>query len=317
MILALAGGVGGARLANGLATILPPEELIIVVNTGDDFEHLGLHISPDIDTVTYTLAGLNNPKEGWGLAGESWAFMDALKRLGGESWFQLGDQDMATHVERTWRLKTLPLSAITTEFCARLGVRHRVAPMTDDPVRTLVETDEGQLAFQDYFVRRRCAPRLLGVSFAGLETARPGAALLSALADPELSAIVICPSNPLLSIRPILSLAGVTNLLSRRRVPVVAVSPFIGGKSVKGPAAKIMHELNLPVTPAGLLSFYDGLLDGMVIDRADADLADSLTGCAMLVTDTLMRNHADQDRLASETLDFTRQLSPRQDHKLM
>lgn len=315
MILALAGGVGGARLAHGLAASLPPEELTIVVNTGDDFEHLGLHISPDIDTVTYTLAGLNNPQLGWGLTGESWAFMGALKRLGGADWFHLGDQDMATHVERTWRLKTQPLSAITADFCARLGVRHRVAPMTDDPVRTMVETDDGQLAFQDYFVRRHCAPRFRSVSFSGLETASPSVALLAALADPGLSAIVICPSNPLLSIRPILGLPGIAELLSQRRVPVVAVSPFIGGQAVKGPAAKIMHELNLPVTPVGLLSFYGDLLDGMVIDRADVDLADSLTGPAVLVTDTLMRDHADQERLAGETLDFARALAPRRGQK--
>lgn len=311
MILALAGGVGGARLANGLAAILPPEELTIVVNTGDDFEHLGLHISPDIDTVTYTLAGLNNRDLGWGLAGESWAFMGALKRLGGESWFQLGDQDMATHVERTWRLKTQPLSAVTADFCARLGVRHRVAPMTDDPVRTMVDTDEGKLAFQDYFVRRQCAPRFHAVSFAGLDTARPSEALLAALADPVLSAIVICPSNPLLSIHPILGLPGVTELLKQRRVPVVAVSPFIGGQAIKGPAAKIMHELNLPVTPAGLLSFYGDLLDGMVIDRVDAGLADSISGPAVLVTETLMRDAAGQAQLARETLDFARSITPR------
>jgi len=306
MIIALAGGVGGARLARGLAAILPPEELTIVVNTGDDFEHLGLHISPDIDTVTYTLAGLNNPKLGWGLADESWTFMDALKRLGGASWFQLGDQDMATHVERTWRLRTQTLSAITTDFCARLGVRHRVAPMTDDPVRTMVDTDEGQLAFQEYFVRRQCAPRFRGVSFAGIEVARPSALLLAALADPRLVAIVICPSNPLLSIRPILSLPGITELLRQRRVPVVAVSPFIGGQAVKGPASKIMHELNLPVTPAGLATFYGDLLDGMVIDHADADPAAATAEPTLLVTDTLMRDFDDQKRLAGETLNLAR-----------
>lgn len=311
MILALAGGVGGARLANGLAASLPPEQLTIVVNTGDDFEHLGLHISPDIDTVTYTLAGINNPQQGWGLAGETWAFMSALKRLGGESWFQLGDQDMATHIERTLRLRTQPLSAVTADFCARLGVRHRVAPMTDDPVRTVVDTDEGPLAFQDYFVRRQCAPRFRSVSFAGLDKARPGQALLAALSNPGLSAIIICPSNPLLSIHPILGLTGVTELLKARRAPVIAVSPFIGGQAVKGPAAKIMHELNLPVTPAGLLSFYGDLLDGMVIDRADENLANSLIGPAVLVTETLMRDTDGQARLARETLDFARSIRPK------
>ena len=311
MILALAGGVGGAKLAHGLADNLSPEQLTIIVNTGDDFEHLGLHISPDLDTVTYTLAGLNNKQQGWGLEGETWAFMTALKRLGGESWFQLGDQDMATHIERTSRLKTQTLSAITADFCARLGVRHPVAPMTDDPVRSMVDTDEGELAFQDYFVRRQCAPKFRDIRFSGIEAARPSQALLAALADPQLSAIIICPSNPLLSIRPILSLPGISEALRRRPVPVVAVSPFIGGQAVKGPAAKIMNELNLPITPAGFLSFYGDLLDGLVVDRADAALANSLTGPALLITDTLMRNQADKIRLARETLEFARKLGPK------
>lgn len=311
MILALAGGVGGARLAKGLATQLPPEELTIVVNTGDDFEHLGLHISPDIDTVTYTLAGLNNTQQGWGLAGETWSFMAALKRLGGETWFQLGDQDMATHVERTWRLKSHTLSAITAEFCTRLGVRHRIAPMTDDRVRTMVDTDEGLLAFQDYFVRRQCAPRFRGVSIAGIDTARPSEALLTALADPSLSAIILCPSNPVLSIHPILSLPGITDLLKRRRAPVIAVSPFIGGKAVKGPAAKILQELMLPVSPSGVASYYGGLLDGLVIDHADRQFADTLDGPAVLVTDTLMRDLDDQSRLARETLEFAQSVAQR------
>ncbi|CAI10694.1 conserved hypothetical protein (plasmid) [Aromatoleum aromaticum EbN1] len=310
MILALAGGVGGARLARGLAAALAPEALTIIVNTGDDFEHLGLHVSPDIDTVMYTLAGLNNRQQGWGLAGESWAFMSALRRLGGATWFQLGDQDLATHVERTWRLKTQPLSAVTAEFCARLNVRHRVVPMTDDPVRTLVDTDEGRLAFQDYFVRRQSAPRFRAISLAGIEAARPHSALAAALADPALAAIVICPSNPVLSIRPILALPGITELLRRRRAPVVAVSPFIGGQAIKGPAAKIMHELGLPVSPAGLASFYGDLLDGLVIDRADAALAEGLAGPAIMATNTLMRDDADQERLARETLHFASRLHP-------
>jgi LPPG:FO 2-phospho-L-lactate transferase len=208
-VLALAGGVGGAKLAEGLAAILPPGALTVAVNVGDDFEHLGLHISPDIDTVTYTLAGLNNQEQGWGLEGETWNFITALERLGGESWFRLGDRDIATHIERTRRLKTETLSAVTADFAARLGIRQKIVPVSDDPVRTMVKTDQGLLAFQDYFVRLRCAPRVEKLEFPNITTheaeRRP---LLAALAAPDLEAIVICPSNPFLSILPILSIAG-------------------------------------------------------------------------------------------------------------
>ena len=300
--LALAGGVGGARLAAGLAGVLAPEDLTVVVNTGDDFEHLGLAISPDLDTVMYTLAGINNPEQGWGINGESWAAMDALKRLGGEDWFQLGDRDLATHILRTRRLRDgESLSAVTTDLCQRLGIRHPVVPMSDAPVRTMVTTDEGVLAFQHYFVRRRCEPRFEAIDFAGAETAGPSEAFAAALDDPALAAILICPSNPVLSIRPILNLPGVEARLRERSVPIVAVSPFIGGKAVKGPAAKIFAELRLETTPAGLIESYDGLLDGLVIDRQDAGTTSALP---CLATDTLMRNSDDQQRLARETIQF-------------
>jgi len=296
--------VGGARLANGLARHLEPDALTVVVNTGDDFELHGLHVAPDLDTVTYTLAGVNDTARGWGVAGETWAMMGALKRLGGQEWFMLGDQDIATHILRTERLKTRTLSEVTQEFCARLGIRHRVVPMSDDPVRTMVVTDEGRLAFQDYFVRRRCAPRFIAIELEGAANARPSAGFLAALDDPDLSAIIICPSNPLLSIRPIISLPGIAERLTRRRVPVIAVSPFIGGRAVKGPAAKILRELGIPVSPAGLLSCYGDMLDALVIDRADADSTVPDARVRTLVTDTLMRNEIDQSRLAAEVLAF-------------
>jgi len=305
MIVALAGGVGGAKLAAGLAAVLPPGDLTVVVNTGDDFVHLGLAISPDIDTVAYTLAGLNDRTQGWGLAGESWHFMSALERLGGAQWFRLGDKDLATHVERTRRLQRETLSAITADFATRLGIRQHIVPMSDDRVSTIVDTDEGELAFQDYFVRRRCEPHFRGIRFDGLADALPSAGLIAALDDPALEAIVICPSNPLLSIEPILALAGIGETLRRRSVPLIAVSPFIGGEAVKGPAAKIMRELGLVPTPAAVAARYDGLLDGLVIDHADA-AAPAPEGVTLLVTDSLMRDAPDQARLAQEVIQFAR-----------
>lgn len=307
MILALAGGVGGAKLANGLARILPARSLTIVVNTGDDFEHLGLKISPDVDTVMYTLAGLNNRTLGWGQEGESWAFMDALKRLGGADWFLLGDRDLATHVLRTQRLaEGVPLSVVTEDFCTCLGIEQSIVPMTDDPVHSIVHTDEGPLPFQDYFVRRRCAPVFRAIEFEGAADARPAAALIGALKDPALEAIILCPSNPILSLRPILSLTGVAQALANRTVPCVAVSPFIKGQAVKGPAGKIMEELGLPATPAGIAEQYAGLVDGLMIDAGDEGAQD----IPCHPTDILMRDVADQERLARETLAFASRLKP-------
>lgn len=308
MILALAGGVGGAKLANGLAAALPPGELVVVVNTGDDFEHLGLSICPDIDTVTYTLGGINNRALGWGQQGESWAFMDAVRTLGGADWFALGDRDLATHVLRSVRLRAgESLSAVTADIAGRLGIAQRIVPMSDDPVRSMVDTDEGELPFQEYFVKRRCEPRFIGIRFHGASEARPSPGFLAALDDPALEAIIFCPSNPMLSIAPILAVPGIARRLAARRVPCVAVSPFIGGKAVKGPAAKIMAELGLPTTPAGLAAHYGDLLDGLIIDRADGGSGSSTP--ALLATDSLMRDEADQQRLATETIAFARGLA--------
>jgi LPPG:FO 2-phospho-L-lactate transferase len=307
-ILALAGGVGGAKLAQGLAAILPAGALTVVVNTGDDFEHLGLRISPDIDTVTYTLAGINNSEQGWGLAGESWNCMTALERLGGETWFRLGDRDLATHIERTSRLRSQTLSDVTADFARRLGIAQTIAPMTDDRVGTMVHTDRGVLAFQDYFVRLRCEPKVESLSFSGIDSARIGAGFAAALSDPDLEAIVICPSNPLLSILPILSLPGLRAMLERRRVPLIAVSPILGGRAVKGPAAKIMEELGMAVSPAGVAAFYGPLLDGIMIDEVDSAMGEQIAGPQIVATRTLMTTIADKRALAGDVLSFAKSL---------
>jgi len=307
MILALAGGVGGAKLANGLASILLPDDLVVIVNTGDDFSHLGLRISPDIDTVMYTLAGRSNPEAGWGLAGDTWHFMDALERLNGENWFRLGDRDLATHVERTRRLEAgQTLSEVTVELCKSFGVAHQIAPMTDHTVQTILNTNEGTLSFQHYFVRRRCEPTVLTIDFIGDRQATPSPALLSALSSAELHAIIICPSNPYLSIHPILSLAHVRDALLYRSVPVVAVSPIIGGTAVKGPAAKLMRDFGRTPSVVEIARIYAGLIDGLVIDKRDAHLRSEIEalGIRVCVTKALMKTVADQAFLARVTSDF-------------
>jgi LPPG:FO 2-phospho-L-lactate transferase len=312
MIVALAGGVGGAKLAKGLADILAPDELTVVVNTGDDFEHLGLHVSPDLDTVMYTLAGVNDPARGWGIAGETWNFMQGLAAVGGQTWFQLGDRDLATHVERTHRLHTgESLCAVTERLCAQLGVRHRVVPMSDAPVRTLVHTAEGVLAFQDYFVRRRAEPAVVTLEYAGVDRARMAQDFVRCLESPALQAVVICPSNPYLSIAPILALAGMRTALRRARVPVIAVSPIVAGRALKGPAAKIMRELGKEPSSLEVARFYDGLIDALVVDQADSELGAGIAalGIRPFVTDTIMQEPSDRVALAGRVIDFARSLA--------
>ena len=306
MIAALAGGVGGARLAVGLAAVLPPERLTIVVNTGDDFEHLGFTICPDIDTVAYTLAGLNNRELGWGRADETWSFMETLAELGGETWFRLGDRDLALHVERREALsRGESLSHVTAALSRRLGVAHPILPMSDEPVRTIVDSDEGELAFQHYFVRRRCEPAVRGFRFAGAETARPAPGV-RALFDRGLEALVMCPSNPFVSIAPMLAVRGIREALERRRFPVVAVSPIVGGAAVKGPAAKMMRELGLEASAAAVAQHYGDLVDGWIVDERDASEASAIEagGKAVLVTDTIMTDAAKSAALALEALAF-------------
>lgn len=307
MIVALAGGVGGAKMAFGLSRVLPPDQLTVIVNTADDFEHLGLQVCPDLDTVMYTLAGLANPETGWGLAGETWGFMSAIKRLGGPDWFRLGDHDIATHVLRTERLRAgKRLTEVTSELCAALGIRCAVLPMSDDPVRTMVETPDGVLPFQEYFVHLKCEPVVRGFQFEGAATAKPSARALAALAQAE--AIVLCPSNPFVSIAPILAVAGLDKAIRTAKAPVVAVSPIIGGAAVKGPAAKMMLELGLDVSVVGIASHYRKLIDGLVLDEADAALAPAVEamGVRGAVMPTMMRNDNDRMRLARATLDWVR-----------
>jgi LPPG:FO 2-phospho-L-lactate transferase len=307
-VVALSGGIGGAKLARGLYRELAPEALTVVCNTGDDFEHLGLAISPDLDTVLYTLAGIANPETGWGRAGETWSFMQALGELGGETWFRLGDRDLAIHVERTRRLAAgETLSAITEDFGQRLGLRARVLPMCDEPVRTIVQTPSGPLPFQRYFVEQRCAPEVTGFVFEGAEAARPLPAIEAALASPDLEAVVICPSNPFISIDPILAVPGVRNAIAACRAPVVAVSPIIGERAVKGPIAKIMAELGLSISTRTVAEHYAALLNGFVLDHADAEETEKLT-VPCLATRTLMTSEADKRTLAAETLAFAGRL---------
>lgn len=308
-ITALAGGVGGAKLAHGLAQILPPEDLTVIVNTGDDFEHFGLYICPDLDTVCYTLAGLANPVTGWGRAGETWNAMANIKQLGGPDWFNLGDNDLATHLERTRRLKEgQSLSQITRDFCAAWGVKHTVLPMSDQPVRTIVETDEGDLPFQEYFVKRRCQPRVKGFRFDGVDSAEPAPGAREAIAEAD--AVVICPSNPWVSVDPILRVFSLTpSPLSRwergwgEGKQIIAVSPIIGGQTVKGPAAKMYAELGIEPSALAVANHYENFLTGIVVDSVDSELAKRIK-IQTLVTNTLMKSTADRARLAEEVLQF-------------
>ena len=303
-VVALSGGIGGAKLALGLYRTLPPDSLMVVCNTGDDFEHLGLSISPDLDTVLYTLADIANPETGWGRAGETWSFMAALEQLGGETWFRLGDADLAIHLERTRRLAAgETLSAITDDFCRRLAVRARIVPMCDEPVRTMVLTADGVLPFQRYFVERRCEPKVTGFEFRETDRARPTPALGEVLASESLEAVVICPSNPFISIDPILAVPGMRAAIAGCCAPVVAISPIIGGRAVKGPTAKMMAELGMPASAKAVAEHYAGLLDGLVLDTADRAEAAAI-GLPCLATRTLMTSEEDKRALAAEVLAF-------------
>jgi LPPG:FO 2-phospho-L-lactate transferase len=300
-IVALAGGVGGAKLAHGLAQILSPEDLTVVVNTGDDFEHYGLYICPDLDTVCYTLAGLANPETGWGRVNETWKVIENASKLGGPSWFRLGDQDLGTHLERTRRLNEgKTLTQITKDFCRAWGIAQTVLPMSNQPVRTIVETEEGELAFQEYFVHRRCEPRVKGFRFDGVDLAEPAHGVCEALQSAD--AIIICPSNPWVSIDPIL------RVISRWEweKPVIAVSPIIGGQAVKGPAAKMYRELGIEPSALAVANHYRGLATGFVLDQIDEQLEGDVMGLNMrtLVTNTLMNSLDNRSRLAKDVLNF-------------
>ena len=267
-VLALAGGVGGAKLAEGLQAVIAPGSLNVVVNTADDFTLWGLHISPDLDTVMYTLAGIANPETGWGLADETWSALEMLKRYGEDAWFRIGDKDMATHVLRTQLLSQgRTLTEVTRQMVSALGVSSRLLPMSDELVATLVETPEGTLDFQDYFVRHRHSDLVTGVSFKGIEQARPTEEVKRAIN--EAYVIIFCPSNPIVSIGPILAVPGMRDLIEGSQAVKVAVSPIVGGAAIKGPAASMLDTLGYEVSAVGVASIYKGLVDGIVMDDVD------------------------------------------------
>lgn len=310
-VIAIGGGVGGARLAHGLA-MSDRCSLTAIVNTADDFELLGLHISPDIDTTIYTLAGIGDHQRGWGIEGESWNFMEQLARLGGPGWFMLGDRDLANHVLRTHRLRMGDsLTAITVGTVRRLGIAANILPMSDAPVRTIVLTDAGELEFQDYFVARQCKDRVLGFRFEGAQQARPTAEVVAAFESPELGAIVFGPSNPHVSIAPVLAIRDVADRIHGSHAPVIAVSPIIAGNVVKGPAAKMLAELGHDVSALGVARHYEGLAQGFVIDERDTGLAPAIEklGMDVLRTNIVMTTVDDRLRLAEECLAFAGRIS--------
>jgi LPPG:FO 2-phospho-L-lactate transferase len=305
--LAITGGIGGAKLALGLSKLLGSDELAMVVNTGDDFRHLGLYISPDTDTLVYTLAGESNPETGWGCRNESWQFMDALATLGGEIWFNLGDRDLAMHIERTQRLEAgESLTRVTAALASSLGIEHRILPMSDDPVHTQVLTAEGTLDFQHYFVRDRCEPVVSGFKFEGAESAGINPEIDQCLDDRELAGIILCPSNPFVSIDPILAVRGMQQRLAQCPAPVIAVSPIVGGAAIKGPTVKMMQELSIPNTASWVAGHYRYFLDGFVLDSQDAELSSEIEalGLKISVTQTVMETLSDRVNLAKACLDL-------------
>ena len=306
-VVALAGGVGGAKFAAGLQEALPPGALTVIVNTGDDFEHWGLTICPDIDTVLYGLANVNNPETGWGRANETWGVLTETERLGGEAWFRLGDKDLALHLLRNqWLQAGVTLTEVTDRLRQALDIPSRILPMCNQPVRTLVHTDEGDLPFQDYFVRRRCEPTFRGLTFVGADKAT----LAPEVAESLRAAvqIIICPSNPYLSVDPILSVPGLSDLVRASAAPVVAVSPIVGGRAAKGPVAKMMREMgHLEHLPQTIVEHYAGLLDGFIIDQQDR-AEESRLPLPALVTDTIMTDLPSKRRLATEVLQFSQSL---------
>jgi LPPG:FO 2-phospho-L-lactate transferase len=304
LVVALAGGVGAAKLLRGLVQVVPFDDLLIVGNTGDDFELYSLHISPDLDIVMYTLAGIVDEAKGYGVAGDTFHCLNMLERLGFETWFGLGDRDLAVHVVRTELLGTgMTLSQTTAELCRMLHVKVRLVPMSDDPVRTKVLTGQLRLDFQEYFVKRRAEDVVSGVIYDGCEKAKTAPGILEAIERAE--RIVICPSNPLLSVSPMLSIPGFTDGLRRSNARVVGVSPIVGGKALKGPADKIMASLGLEPSAYGVAKFYEDFLDHLIIDNADEQHRSRIEslGVKVTVTDTIMKSVEDSVRLAKVVVD--------------
>lgn len=309
--LALSGGVGGAKLALGLSRLLGAGELICMVNTADDFQHLGLHVSPDLDTLMYTLAGCSDPERGWGYRDETWHFMEALARIGGPQWFRLGDRDLATHVLRTHALRGgATLTEVTQRLCRGLRVEHAVLPMCDEPVATWVGTPDGELPFQEYFVKQRCGPKVIGFRFDGIERARVNKDVVDGFTSQRIAGVIICPSNPFISIDPILSIPGFRQMLAESDIPIVAVSPIVGVRAFKGPTARMMVELGMNPSAAGIARHYAEILSGFVADRADASALSEITalGIRARAASIAMLNCEDKIALARDTLGFLREL---------
>ena len=304
-ILAITGGVGGAKLALGLSKVLNEDEVLFLVNTGDDFQHLGLEISPDVDSLLYALSEKNNPELGWGRKDESWNFISTLEELGEDAWFRLGDRDLALHIIRTQKLaRGESIQQVTDELSAALGIRHRIAPMSQSKISTIVETPDGKLGFQEYFVREKCEPKVLNFQFQGIETAEPNPVVVSWLK--KCDGVVICPSNPYVSVDPILKVPGLKELL--RSKPVIAVSPIVGGLAIKGPAAKMMKELGVPPSPIAVSDHYGDLLSGFVLDITDGDQANDIS-IPSIVTQTVMVTLQDRIDLAKQCVRFLEELA--------
>ena len=303
-ILTLCGGIGGAKLVYGLSQIIPDANLINVVNTGDDFIHYGLNISPDLDTVTYTLAGINDKKKGWGVEKETWAFLNQLKVFEGEDWFQLGDRDLATHIIRTTLLQQgKSLSEVTNFLKSKLGVNNLIVPMSETPVRTLIQTNEGLLSFQEYFVKKKCEPQVLSIEFSGCEEAQLPPILEKLIESKGIEGVIICPSNPFLSIDPILSIKPLKDFLINRNFKVLAISPYIKNDAIKGPSAKIAYELNKEPSPVLIDKHYEEIADALVIDHEDKGLKEEIK-MQTYVESIVMRNNKDKQHLAKFCIEY-------------
>ncbi|MCH2264618.1 MAG: 2-phospho-L-lactate transferase [SAR86 cluster bacterium] len=303
-ILAICGGIGGAKLAFGLSKVLPPEELVYLVNTGDDFTYLNFQISPDLDTLMYTLAEVNDPERGWGLKNETWKNLKALKEYGVDTWFQLGDKDLATHIRRTQLLdEGKKLSEVTKLLCTSLGVKHLIIPMSESPVRTIVTTDKGKLAFQEYFVKFQCKPKVKKISYIGSNKAEIPKVLKKLIDENRFSGVIICPSNPYLSIDPILSIPELNLFLSERNMPVLAVSPIINNASIKGPTSKIMKEMNIEPSVKSIADHYSGLTDILMVDYKDKENIPRLDSVSFVFDSIYMETSSQKINLATKCLE--------------
>ena len=308
--LVLCGGVGGAKLAYGLSKLTAPEEIVFLVNTGDDFIHLDLYISPDLDTVMYTLAGVNDPKKGWGVEEETWNALGSLKKYGLDTWFQLGDKDLATHIRRTQLLKEgLKLSEVTRNLSSQLGLKHKILPMSESPVQTMIQTDQGKLSFQEYFVKHKCDPKIEKIEFLGSEVAEVPTSLEELIKDDKFTAIIICPSNPYLSVDPILSINKIRTFLLETNIPILAVSPIIDNDSIKGPTAKIMDEMKVEPSVNAIAAHYSELINILVIDQKDKDNQANIGSIDYLVDSIYMKNNEDKVSLAKVCLEELRKLA--------